>query len=126
MFVPQEIIQGYRKPMQKCSICTHSKRKEIDEALYKHPMVQDAAAVGIPDESYGEEITACVVLKPGCTTTEEELRNHCLEHLGEFKAPKVIKLMADLPRGPSGKIQRLKLRNEYRAEERGVLRCVEN
>ena len=100
--------------------------KEIDEALYKHPMVQDAAAVGMPDESYGEEITACVVLKPGCTTTEEELRNHCLEHLGEFKTPKVIKLMADLPRGPSGKIQRLKLRNEYRVEEGGVLSCVEN
>ena len=84
--------------------------REIDEVLYKHSMVQDAAAVGIPDEHYGEEIMCCVVLKPGCTVTEQELRDHCLEHLGEFKTPKVIKLIADLPNGPSGKIQRLKLR----------------
>jgi acyl-CoA synthetase (AMP-forming)/AMP-acid ligase II len=100
--------------------------KEIDEALYRHPAVLDAAAVGIPDKDYpavldaaavgipdkdyGEEIMACVVLKPGFTTTEEELRNHCLEHLGKFKTPKVIKIMDDLPKGPSGKIQRLKLR----------------
>jgi acyl-CoA synthetase (AMP-forming)/AMP-acid ligase II len=84
--------------------------REIDEVLYKHPVVQDAAAVGIPDEHYGEEIMCCVVLKPSCTATERELRDHCLEHLGEFKTPKVIKLIDDLPKGPSGKIQRLKLR----------------
>jgi acyl-CoA synthetase (AMP-forming)/AMP-acid ligase II len=83
--------------------------KEIDEALYKHPAILDAAAVGIPDKDYGEEIMACVVLKPDSTATEEELRNHCLEHLGKFKTPKVIKIMEDLPKGPSGKIQRLKL-----------------
>jgi len=84
--------------------------KEIDEALYRHPAVLDAAAVGIPDKDYGEEIMACVVLKPGFTTAEEELRDHCLEHLGKFKTPKLIKIMDDLPKGPSGKIQRLKLR----------------
>jgi long-chain acyl-CoA synthetase len=84
--------------------------REIDEVLYKHSMVQDAAAVGIPDEHYGEEIMCCVVLKPGCTVTEQELRDHCLEYLGEFKTPKVIKVIDDLPKGPSGKIQRLKLR----------------
>ncbi|UCF83954.1 MAG: AMP-binding protein [Desulfobacteraceae bacterium] len=85
--------------------------KEIDEALYKHPAVLDAAAVGIPDKDYGEEIMACVVLKPGFTTTEDELRNYCLDHLGKFKTPKVIKIMDELPKGPSGKIQRLKLRD---------------
>jgi acyl-CoA synthetase (AMP-forming)/AMP-acid ligase II len=83
--------------------------KEIDEALYKHPAVLDAAAVGIPDDQYGEEIMCCCVLKPNCTCTEEELREHCEEHLGKFKTPKVIKLMDELPKGPSGKIQRLKL-----------------
>jgi acyl-CoA synthetase (AMP-forming)/AMP-acid ligase II len=86
--------------------------KEIDDVLYKHPAVLDAAAVGIPDDSYGEEIFCCVVLKPGTTVTEEELRNHCLEHLGAFKTPKVIRVMEELPKGPSGKIQRLMLR-EY-------------
>lgn len=61
--------------------------REIDEVLYKHCAVLDAAAVGIDDEDYGEEIMCCVVLKPGFTITEEELRTHCLEHLGEFKTP---------------------------------------
>ena len=69
----------------------------------------DAAAVGIPDDNYGQEIMACVALKPGFTITEEELKNHCLEHLGKFKTPRLIKLLDELPKGPSGKIQRLKL-----------------
>ena len=84
--------------------------REIDEVMYTHPAVLDAAAVGIPDEEYGEDIMCCCVLKPDCECTEEELRAYCMEHLGEFKTPKLIKVMEDLPKGPSGKIQRLKLR----------------
>lgn len=87
--------------------------KEIDEVLYKHPAVLEAAAVGIPDKDYGEDIMAWVALKPGCTATEEELRSHCLEHLGKFKTPRVIRFLDDLPKGPSGKIQRLKLRDSH-------------
>jgi len=87
--------------------------REIDEAFYKHPAVLDAAAVGIPDEQYGEEIMCCVVLKPGCSVKEEELRNHCLKHIGKFKTPTVIRLVDDLPKGPSGKIQRMKLCEEF-------------
>ena len=83
--------------------------KEIDEALYRHPAVLDAAAVGIPDDVYGEEILACVTLKPGATATEEELLAHCRAQLGDFKTPKTIKFLEELPKGPSGKIQRLKL-----------------
>lgn len=91
--------------------------REIDEALYKHSAVLDAAAVGIPDETYGEEIMACVVLKPDCQdTTEEDLRRHCQKNLGDFKTPKVIVIMEDLPKGPSGKIQRLKLPELVRKE----------
>jgi long-chain acyl-CoA synthetase len=73
--------------------------------------VLDCAAVGIADEHYGEDILCGVVLKPGFTATEAELRRHCLEQLGEFKTPKVIRLLDELPKGPSGKIQRLKLRD---------------
>ncbi|MCP4630366.1 MAG: AMP-binding protein [bacterium] len=83
--------------------------REIDEALYKHSAVQDAAAVGIPDEEYGQAILCCCVLKPDCDCTEEELLEFCRDELGEFKTPKVIKVMEELPKGPSGKIQRLKL-----------------
>ena len=84
--------------------------REIDDALYKHPAVLEAAAVGIPDEHYGEEILACVVVKPGFTVTGQQLHEHCLEHLGRYKTPKKILFLPDLPKGPSGKIQRLKCR----------------
>ena len=83
--------------------------REIDEALLRHPGVLDAAAVGIPDKHYGQEIMVCVVLREGSHCTEDELRAHCLEQLGRYKTPKLIRFVPDLPRGPSGKVQRLKL-----------------
>jgi long-chain acyl-CoA synthetase len=83
--------------------------REIDEALLAHPAVLEAAAVGIPDREYGQEILACVVLKQGCACSEAELRAHCLAELGRFKTPKLFRLVAELPKGPSGKVQRLKL-----------------
>jgi acyl-CoA synthetase (AMP-forming)/AMP-acid ligase II len=83
--------------------------REIDEALLRHPAVLDAAAVGIPDRHYGQEIMACVVLREGHACGDHELRAHCLLHLGPYKTPKVLRFVAELPRGPSGKVQRLKL-----------------
>ena len=83
--------------------------REIDEALLAHPAVLEAAAVGVPDAAYGQEILACVVVKPGATCTEEELRAHCLRTLGRYKAPRYLRLVGQLPKGPSGKVQRLKL-----------------
>ncbi|HSO05828.1 MAG TPA: AMP-binding protein [Pelomicrobium sp.] len=83
--------------------------REIDEALLRHPAVLEAAAVGIPDEHYGQEIAAYVVLKEGCACTGEELSAFCREHLGRYKTPKAIVFVAELPKGPSGKVQRLKL-----------------
>lgn len=89
--------------------------KEIDEVLYKHPAVLEAAAVGVPDEYYGEEILAAVVFKPGHKATEDELRDHCLKHLGPYKTPKYFMFVdGELPKGPSGKIQRLKLPEIYK------------
>lgn len=83
--------------------------REIDEVLLKHPSVLDAACVGIPDPNYGQEILACIVLKEGTACTEEEIRGFSIERLGKYKTPKVFHFVADLPRGPSGKVQRLKL-----------------
>jgi acyl-CoA synthetase (AMP-forming)/AMP-acid ligase II len=83
--------------------------REIDEVLLRHPAVLDAAAVGVPDRHYGQEVMACVIRRAGASCTEEELRAFCVEHLGRFKAPKVIRFVEELPRGPSGKVQRLKL-----------------
>ncbi|MDH4149811.1 MAG: AMP-binding protein [Betaproteobacteria bacterium] len=83
--------------------------REIDEALMKHPAVLEAAAVGIPDADYGQDIMACVVLKPGTDCTAEALAAFSQQELGKFKTPKTIKFVSELPKGPSGKVQRLKL-----------------
>ena len=83
--------------------------REIDEVLLRHPSVLDAAATGIPDTHYGQEIMVCIVLREGQAADEAALRDFCTTHLGRFKTPKVFHFVSDLPRGPSGKVQRLKL-----------------
>ena len=83
--------------------------REIDEALLKHPAVLEAAAVGVPDAHYGQEILAAVVLKPGSDCAAAELKAFCERELGRYKTPKEIRLVPELPKGPSGKVQRLKL-----------------
>ncbi|MEX3959708.1 AMP-binding protein [Trinickia sp. EG282A] len=86
--------------------------REIDEALLRHPGVLDAAAVGVPDPAYGQEIVAFVVLREadGANAPDaDQLRAHCLGELGRYKTPKEFRFVSELPRGPSGKVQRLKL-----------------
>ncbi len=83
--------------------------REIDEALLAHPAVLEAAAVGIPDKNYGQDILAAVVLKPGAAADEAALREHCIAQLGRYKTPGVFRFVDELPKGPSGKVQRLKL-----------------
>lgn len=83
--------------------------REIDEALLQHPAVLEAAVVGIPDRHYGQDILACIVLREEVACTEEDLRAFCLDKLGRYKTPKTFRFVNELPRGPSGKVQRLKL-----------------
>jgi acyl-CoA synthetase (AMP-forming)/AMP-acid ligase II len=85
--------------------------REIDEVLLRHPGVLDAAAVGVPDPHYGQEILVCVIARDGHSVTDAILREHCIPLLGRFKTPKYFCVVQDLPRGPSGKVQRLKLPN---------------
>jgi long-chain acyl-CoA synthetase len=65
--------------------------------------------VGIPDDNYGQEIMACVVLKQNQTCSEAELRDYCEGALGSYKTPRLFRFVTELPKGPSGKVQRLKL-----------------
>ncbi|MFH0133543.1 AMP-binding protein [Variovorax sp. VaC1] len=83
--------------------------REIDEALLQHPAVLEAAAVGVPDRHYGQEVGVCIVLREGAACTEEELRAFSADVLGRYKAPGHYRFVTELPRGPSGKVQRLKL-----------------
>jgi acyl-CoA synthetase (AMP-forming)/AMP-acid ligase II len=83
--------------------------REIDEVLYSEPDIIEAAAFARPCTSYGETVEAAVSVKPGSTLSEAALIALCQERLGAFKAPDSIHFLSELPKGPSGKIQRLKL-----------------
>ena len=83
--------------------------REIDEALIAQPAVLEAAAFARPCPDYGQRVEACVTLKPGVAASEAELIAGCIARVGRFKAPDRVHILADLPKGPSGKIQRLKL-----------------
>ncbi len=89
--------------------------REIDDVLYSHPAVLEAAAIGVRDPHYGFEIYACVVLKKDHRGVDaKKLKQFCQKHLGDFKSPRFIKFLDSLPKGASGKIQRLKI--EWRSE----------
>src|SRR5271169_572256 len=86
--------------------------KQIDEILESHPAVLEAAAVGVPDRYVGEDVVAFAVLRYGAKCDEGELLSFCESRLGHFKTPSQIHFVRDLPKGPSGKVQRLKLQEE--------------
>ena len=83
--------------------------REIDEALLRHPAILEAAAFGIADKNYGQEIAAALILKPGLDFDELEVTAWCLKELGKYKTPRRWHVVSELPKGPSGKVQRLKL-----------------
>lgn len=84
--------------------------REIEEFLYTHKDVKDVQVIGVPDTKYGEEVLACVILKPDCTTTEEELREFVKNGLSKFKVPRYVRFIPQFPMTASGKIQKFKLR----------------
>lgn len=85
---------------------------EVERVLYQLPQVLEAAAIGLPDERWGERVAAVVVLQPGTSLTLEQLRAHCEGRLGGFKTPKELVLRDALPRNPSGKVLKRVLREE--------------
>jgi acyl-CoA synthetase (AMP-forming)/AMP-acid ligase II len=83
--------------------------REIDEVLYQHPDVAAAAAVGVPDKLYGEEVAAVVVLKAEAKATEQEVIDYCKARLADFKCPKTVHFVEDIPKGPTGKLLKREL-----------------
>jgi long-chain acyl-CoA synthetase len=80
--------------------------------LYQHPGVKDAATVGVPDELYGEEVKSFIVLRDGTSITEQEIIEFCRERLADYKCPKSIEFVADIPKGPTGKLLKRELIRE--------------
>ena len=91
--------------------------REIDEVLYHHPAVAAAATIGVPDPLYGEEVAAFIVLKDGMTATEDELMTHCQSQLADFKCPKSVRIVKDIPKGPTGKLLKRELSKEFAARK---------
>jgi long-chain acyl-CoA synthetase len=78
--------------------------REVEEVLYEHPAVQEAAVVGIPDDSLGEEVAAAVVLKQGESADAAEIKAYVKEQVAAYKYPRRIWFVDELPKGPTGKI----------------------
>ena len=85
--------------------------REVEDVLYGHPAVREAAVVGVPDEYRGETVKAYVSLKPGATVTEEELIGFCKQQMAAYKYPRSIEFVDDLPKTTTGKILRRELRD---------------
>ena len=84
---------------------------EIDAVLLAHPAVAEAASFGVPDDKYGEEISAAVILKT--PASEQELRAYCRERLADFKVPKTVHFVTELPKTATGKVQRSALTRTF-------------
>ena len=84
--------------------------KEIESVLYRHPAVLEAAVIGLPDEEWGEVVSAVIVTRPGQTLTGQELVDFCRISLAGYKKPKKVFFLDELPKNPSGKILKRVLR----------------
>jgi long-chain acyl-CoA synthetase len=91
--------------------------REIEEVLYEHPAVREAAVVGVPHAELGEEVGAAVSLREGAEATPDELRGFVKERVAAYKYPRHVWLLDDLPKGPTGKVlkREVKVPAELRA-----------
>ena len=84
--------------------------REVEEFLFRHPKVQSAQVFGVPDQKYGEEICAWIVLKPGSDCTEDEIREFCRNQIAHYKVPRYIRFVREMPMTVTGKAQKFVMR----------------
>jgi fatty-acyl-CoA synthase len=89
--------------------------REVEEFLYRHPKIQDVQCVGVPDAKYGEELCACIILRPGMQSSAEELRNFCRGQIAHYKVPRYVKFVDSFPMTVTGKVQKFLLRQQMAA-----------
>ena len=87
--------------------------REVEEVLYGHPAVREAAVIGIPDSYWVEKVHAVISLKEGMTATADEIISFCKDKLARYKAPKSVEFVEAIPKNPSGKILKRELRDKY-------------
>ena len=88
---------------------------EVEDCLYSHPDVAEAAVIGVPDQRWGETVRAVVVLKPGATASEQDLLDHTQGRLARYKQPRSVVFVDQLPRNPAGKVLKFELRERHGA-----------
>jgi fatty-acyl-CoA synthase len=86
--------------------------REVEEFLYRHPKVLDVQCVGVPDAKYGEELCACIILRPGLQASGEEIRNFCRGQIAHYKVPRYVMFVDAFPMTITGKIQKFVLREQ--------------
>ncbi|MFL5927426.1 MAG: AMP-binding enzyme, partial [Gaiellaceae bacterium] len=94
--------------------------REIEEFLYTHPAVADVQVIGVPDERYGEEVCAWIVLKHGAALDGEELEEFCRGRIARFKIPRYVRFVDAFPMTVTGKVQKFVMR-EREIAERGLV-----
>jgi fatty-acyl-CoA synthase len=87
---------------------------EIEEFLCRHPRIQSAQVVGVPDSRYGEELCACIVTRPGHDLSEDEVRDFCKGNIAHYKVPKYVKIVEGYPMTVTGKVQKFQLREDMK------------
>lgn len=83
--------------------------REVEDVLYEHPAVREAAVVGVPDEYRGETVKAFVSLRPGASATPDELIDHCRSRMAAYKYPRLLEIMDEIPKTTTGKMLRRRL-----------------
>ena len=90
--------------------------REVEEFLYAHPAIKDVQCFGVPDQKFGEELCAAIVLKDGTTATEAEIRAFCDGRIAHYKVPRYVRFVDGFPTTVTGKVQKFVLRAETAAE----------
>ncbi|MBP5661934.1 MAG: AMP-binding protein, partial [Clostridia bacterium] len=86
--------------------------KEIEEFIYTHPLVSDVQVIGVPDEQYGEEIMACVILKEGASMTADDMKAYIAANMARHKVPRYVEFVTEFPMNAAGKILKYKMRED--------------